>query len=367
MRPKALDIVLYTEGLPFAGDTLRRQALGGSETAFIHVARQLVRLGHKVTAYCLCTKEGVYDGVVYRDVAKLAELADGGCDLFICSRYFSVFSGDVRARLSFLWMHELLAAGDAPALSSLLPKIDAVYCLSDYHRRGVRRTLPEAGPKLRKLMNGIDPALVAEAARGVRGKRHKIMFTSRPKRGLARALDAYEKLADKSLEFLICSYYCSTDGEAEPLWESFRPRLDGLVERGFPVSVGSLAQGELYRHIAESKAVVYPTDCEEVFCISAVEAQACGTVFLTTDDFALRETVGYERVAPGDAAGFYERLRAILSDDELRRELERRGREHVAPYTWQNVARMLAGDAIADLSRGDDVAALSRPRVADFD
>jgi glycosyltransferase involved in cell wall biosynthesis len=345
MPPKPLKIALYTEGLPFTGDTLERQALGGSETAFINVARELARLGHEVTAYCLCSGEGVYDRVLYQDVSRIEGLGRTGCDLFICSRYFPVFSKNIRAAAVFLWMHELLTDEDAAGLSPLLPKIDAVYCLSDFHLRRVRRTLPELEPKLRKLMNGVDPDLIAQAAGEVVGKRHKIMFTSRPKRGLSQALDAYERLADTDLEFLICSYYCAPDGGVEPLWESYRPRIEGLVARGFPVSVESLARRDLYRHIAESKAVVYPTDCEEVFCINAVEAQACGTVFLTTDDFALKETVGYERVPPGDASRFYERLKAILSDERLRRELETRGREHVIPYTWQNVARILVRDA----------------------
>lgn len=338
MPSKPLSIALYTEGLPFTGDTLQRRALGGSETAFINVARELARLGHEVTAYCLCTDETVHDGVLYQDVSKIGGLARRGCDLFICSRYFSVFSGNIRARAGFLWMHELLTGADAAELSPLLPKIDAVYCLSDFHRRRVLQTLPALEPKLRKLMNGVDPDLITQATEAVGGKRHKIMFTSRPKRGLSQALDAYERLADTDLEFLICSYYCSSDGGVEPLWESYRPRIDGLVARGFPINIESLAQRDLYRHIAESKAVIYPTDCEEVFCINAIEAQACGTVFLTTDDFALKETVGYERIPPGDASRFYERLRAILSDERLRQELETRGREHVEPYTWRNVA-----------------------------
>lgn len=340
-----MDIVLYTEGLPFTGDTLERQSLGGSETAFIHVARELARMGHTVTAYCLCPNEAVYDGVVYRDVSKIHELARRTCDLFICSRYFSVFSENIRAGASFLWMHELLANNEAQHLSSVSHKIDAVYCLSDYHCHDTCKALPDLKLKLRKLMNGIDPALILRATKDVRGKRHKIMFTSRPKRGLPQALELYEQLADTTLEFLICSYYCSPDGEAEPLWDSYRPRIDKLVERGFPVSVGSFTQSDLYRHIAESKAVIYPTDCPEVFCISAIEAQACGTVFLTTDDFALKETVGYERIPPGNQAQFYERLKAILSDEKLRHELETKGREHVIPYTWQNVARIFTRDA----------------------
>lgn len=346
MTRQSLDVVLYTEGLPFAGDTLERQSLGGSETAFIYVARELARLGHKVTAYCRRPEEGVYDGVAYKDFSKVDEVTKRECDLFICSRFPVVFAKHIRAGVKVFWMHDLLAEAYREPLAFLAPKIDIIYNLSDYHCRRTAESLPEVRPKLRKLMNGIDPALVDETLAESKGKRHRIMFTSRPERGLFQALEIYEQLRDKSLEFLACTYAFPVQSKTfKAEEERCRAKIDDLVARGFPVSVGCFTKRELYRRLAESKAVIYPSRFPEIFCISAVEAQACGTVFLTVDDFALRETVGYERVAYGDAAAFAERLREILADEALRRELEAAGREHVRPYTWQSVARVMADDA----------------------
>jgi glycosyltransferase involved in cell wall biosynthesis len=345
MSEHTLEIVLYTEGLPFTGDTLDHQSLGGSETAFIYVARELAQLGHHVTAYCLCSKEGVFDGVNYKHISGIHELERRECDLFICSRYFFVFTKNIRAKVKFLWMHDMLVPELAGHLRNLLPAIDAVYCLSDYHCNIIAQAVPEAGLKMHKLMNGIDPSFVRESIADVTEKRHKVMFTSRPERGLWSALEQYEQVGDTNLELLVCSYTSFQSDELKALEDRFRQRIASLVERGFPVSTGNFVKRELYRHIAESKAVIYPTDFPEIFCISAIEAQACGTVFLTTNDFALTETVGYERIALGDAAGFQERLRAILSDANLRRELEQKGLEHAAPYTWQRVARAFIKDA----------------------
>jgi glycosyltransferase involved in cell wall biosynthesis len=345
MTHRTLDVVLYTEGLPFTGDTLEQRSVGGSETAFIYVARELARLGHKVTAYCRCTKEGLYDGVSYKDLSKADELTQSECDLFICSRYFLVFTKLVRAKVSFFWMHDVLVEGLNEYLTFLGPKMDVIYGLTDYHCRRIAQTVPELQSKLRKLMNGLDPALVADTLGESKGKRHKIMFTSRPERGLWQALDAYEQLQDRSLEFLICSYSSFDRSDVSALEAGCRQRIDGLVKRGFPVSTGSFTKRDLYRHIAESKVVVYPTDFPEIFCISAIEAQACGTAFLTYDEFAFPETVGYEGVAYGDTKAFGQRLKALLWDTALRHEIEEEGREHVKPYTWQNVARLLTNEA----------------------
>ncbi|MET0625054.1 MAG: glycosyltransferase family 4 protein [Pyrinomonadaceae bacterium] len=344
MTRESLDIVLYTEGLPFTGDTLDRQALGGSETAFIYVARELARLGHKVTAYCYCTDEGLYDGVTYKDASRIGELAQRECDLFICSRFFLVFSNPIRARARFLWLHDIPMESLNEHLTFLAPKIDLIYGLSDYHCRHVGQTLPELRPKIRKLMNGLDTSPVEEALAASKGKRHKIMFASRPERGLWEALDAYERLQDPDLELLICTYSYPQGDDIKALEERCRRRVRRLAERGFRVSTGSFTKSDLYRHMAESKAVIYPAQVPEIFCICAIEAQACGTVFLTVDDFALKETVGYERVPCGDAEAFHGRLKAILADETLRRTLEAKGREHVKPYTWGNVARLIAQD-----------------------
>ena len=340
-----MDVVIYTEGLRLTGSTLSEQALGGSETAFISVAREMARQGHTVTAYCLCTSEGIYDGVSYKDVSKINELQHRACDLFICSRFFHIFSQDFRAKVNFLWMHDVLMPGAANYLRHFLPKIAVVYCLSEYHRRLVLQTLPQLETCLYTTMNGLDLSLIDEAVATVAGKKHKIMFTSRPERGLWRALDLYESLNDNSLEFLICTYPSLSDDAVEAYAARCQQRIAALVERGFPVRTGSFVKRELYRQIAESKAVLYPTDFPEVFCISAIEAQACGTVMLATDEFALKETVGYKGVPLGDMPEFSRRLKAILADDDLRHELEARGREHARPYTWENVARTFMAEA----------------------
>ncbi len=77
-----MKVVLYTEGLPFTGDTLEQQALGGSETAFISVARELARKGHDVHAYCMCPKPGVFDGVVVPPRAGSPRMGDTGVRRF---------------------------------------------------------------------------------------------------------------------------------------------------------------------------------------------------------------------------------------------------------------------------------------------
>jgi glycosyltransferase involved in cell wall biosynthesis len=344
MMDQSLDIALYLDGLPFTGDTLERQSLGGEQTAFIYTARELARLGHTVTAYCPCPKEGVFDGVTYKDVSKINELTERECDLFFCYRFLLVFTKPIRARVRVLCLQELLVESMNKYLTFLAPKIDIIYGMSEYHCRRTIQTVPELQSKVRRLMNAIDPLLVDETLAVTKEKKHKIMYTSRPERGLLQALDVYEKLQDTQLEFLICTYFFPQGGSVKTTEETCRKRIDSLIDRGFPIKTGSFAKRDLYRHIAESKVVIYPAQIPEVFCISAVETQALRTIFLTVDEFAFREVVGYEGVAYRDTAAFEEQLRLLLSDTELRQQLEEEGREHIQPYTWENAASIVVRD-----------------------
>ena len=56
-------IVLHVGGLPFNGDTIKRESLGGSETAGYYMAKELAAQGHSVTIFTNSPDEGVFDGV----------------------------------------------------------------------------------------------------------------------------------------------------------------------------------------------------------------------------------------------------------------------------------------------------------------
>ena len=183
-------------------------------------------------------------------------------------------------------MHDVLVPQMAAGLRFYLPRIDVVYCLSQYHRALSVHALPELGTKVRTTFNGADLGLADAAIARVREKRHQIMYSSRPERGLLRALDLYERLGDKRLEFLACSYASVPDPAIRDLEARCAARIAELLRRGYPIRTGSFPRAELYRHLAESKAVIYPTDYPEVFCISAVEAR--GVRHRLPDDGRLR-------------------------------------------------------------------------------
>lgn len=341
-------IVLATEGMPFTGNSLEQEAVGGSETAVISLARELSKLGHRVIVYCVCKEEGLFTGILYQDIGHYAtDIPRLPCDILIISRFFHLADRPTQAKVIIGWQHDLCV--DPDSILKPLWNIDFLYCLTAYHKQTLQNILPPFCHKiLKQLPNGIDQDLVQKASQG-KPKKHKIMYISRPERGLLQALDSYEKLQDKTLDFLIC-YYPSFN--TQPVIDiehlCFKKMLE-LQQQGFPVRFSQFPKAQLYAEIAESKAVIYPTQFPEVFCIAALETQACGTVFIGTHDFALTETVGYAGIpgqpqTPEYHQAFMDKLRRTLEDERFRQQLERTGQKHAAQFGWDKTAQELLKD-----------------------
>lgn len=330
-----LNIALYTEGLQFSGNTIENEALGGSESAFIYLGRSLVDLGHQVMAFCHCPDEGLYEGVSYYDISNWSDHGvNQHWDVFICSRYFHVFQHQISAQTKILWCHDLLDKESATGIMEVASEIDFIFCLSDFHLYETANLLPFLQQKLRRTQNGVDLDMIATVQKSIRLKRHKIMFTSRPERGLAEALEVYKMIDDQKLEFVICTYSYVNDYH----WHTTQKEVEKLRREGFNIRTENFSKKQLYYEIAESKCVIYPANFLEISCISALEAQACGTAFLTRGVGALTETVHAAGIVDASTQVFANALKSILDNEDVRISLETIGQNHVENFTWKQSA-----------------------------
>jgi len=344
----SLKIVFYTKGLPFNDQSIEQGALGGAESALIYLARELAELGHEINVYCNCPKPGIYNQVNYLDVSNFQNWCTKNevCDLFICSRFFQIFHHPIPARLKTLWLHDHLNQALANELKPILPSIDIVYCVSQYHLKYISQFFQESLYKFSILSNGIDLAMTEEILQTPIQKQHKIMFTSRPERGLEEALLIYKELGDKNLEFLACSYPYPNEQVEQP----YVALINHLKAAGYPIRFEQFNKASLYKNIAESKAVIYPANTPEIFCISAVEAQACRTVFLGRALGALNETVGYPCLKEFNPQLFYQATKQVLNSPYFRKTLEQLGWQHVQQFSWSNSASKLSSTIITRLN-----------------
>jgi glycosyltransferase involved in cell wall biosynthesis len=328
---------------------VERGARGGSETAFVEITRAMARLGCEVTAFNNCGRSALHRGVEYHPFRhSLPMLAERRFDVMVVSRFFGFFNLPIRAQLKVLWNHDTLE--NPGSLRNIQDEIDLFLVLSRFHRDNYLTRLPQLDDRMVVTRNGLNFELLDMAGLGASRDPDKLIYASRPERGLKVLLEEIWprlKAARPSLRLCVCGYDVpagSLDPALPPLYEY----LDYLCRRGPDVTVlGSLPKLEYYRHLAESAMMIYPCVFPEISCIVALEAQALGTPILTSDSFALSETVAAAsfRVkgrpgSPQYIQDYVERALNLLGDPEGARRAAGECRRAIREkYSWDQIAK----------------------------
>jgi glycosyltransferase involved in cell wall biosynthesis len=341
-------IGFYTSGPPFAGDSLDRgEALGGSETAFIQLTRALAHRGHQVRAFNNCPRPGRHGGVDYYDFSTaLAVLARERFDIFVVSRYAAFFNLPLAAGLKVLWNHDTL---DKPRELKLVhDEIDLFLVLSRFHRDNFLTRLPQIDDRLVVTRNGLDLEFLDRAAAGPPDP-GLVIYASRPERGLRLLLeDIWPRIHqwNPELKLQVCGYQLP-EGPPPHLVELYQQVERLLAATPGVVNLGPLGKADYYRSLSQSSLMLYPSIFPEISCLAVLEAQALGVPPLTSDAFALSESVPVPELRVGGGPGspeyindYVDRALALLSHP--RRELARLAHEARAAvravYSWDQVA-----------------------------
>ncbi|MCA1905449.1 MAG: glycosyltransferase family 4 protein [Desulfarculus sp.] len=293
MKKQSLHIAFVTDGQPFHGASPEEHALGGSETACVQMARALAQRGHRVQVFCRCPRPGLHQGVVFRDRRDLVDASqEERFSVVVVSRFFTALDLPLQAGLKVLWNHDIL---DAPRLlAKRMDELDLCLVLSRFHAEDFLTKLPAIAPKLALTRNGLDLDLVDRSTVGVQRDPWLMGYVSRPERGLKLLLEKIWpvlRARKPSLRLAVCGYEVDTNELPEAIVKE-HVQIQGLLASSpGVVRLGALAKADYYRFLASCGLVLYPCVFPEISCIAALEAQALGTPLLTSDAFALRETV----------------------------------------------------------------------------
>ena len=121
-----------------------------------------------------------------------------------------------------------------------------------------------------------------------------IAFTSRPERGMDIVLEeTFPRLLreDPDLRLYLAGYANYPDF-LRPLYDKCQRLIDRFAGR--VRHLGPLSKQDLYKLYKTAALYIYPTDFEEISCITAMECMAVGLPIVASDLAALTETV-----APG--------------------------------------------------------------------
>lgn len=313
-----MDFVIHCLGMPFNGETIESKSLGGSESAAYYQARELARRGHRVTVFTSSTEEGVWDGVTYCHAGTVAEQCVLGDrfefyaratphDVLIIQRHPQAFHGQFASKVNIWQLHDLALYRSAGMSAHNMWQVDAVTCVSRWHKDQVCEVYGFDPEFVQVVPNGVDPELYEGPAIPLHEQMfqtsptvssnifadHKgkffMLYQSRPERGLEHLLHPggiMDRLRDTNAHLLVCTYD-NNPAHMMPYYGLLHRWADALPN---VTMLGSLTKPQLAALQKSCDLLVYPTEFEEVSCISAMEAMHAGLPMLTSVVGALPET-----------------------------------------------------------------------------
>lgn len=297
-----MDYVIYSSGIPFNGETAQMHSLGGSESAAYFLARELAARGHDVKLFTAHNMGGTWDGVDYVPHGEVSERFPLGRDfhfyaentphdVLIIQRHPLAFHQQWASKINIWQLHDLALYRTAREFAVGASYVDAVTVVSQFHKEQVAKVYGLTDSVLRVVPNGVDADLYAREFNAERPEAFTMLYQSRPERGLehlVRPGGIMEQLHKQgsTAQLLVCRY-----AGTAPSMEGFYAQIDDWCSELPNVTIlGNLSKQKLADVQRTCHLLCYPTEFEEVSCITAMEAMHAGLPLLTSDCGALRET-----------------------------------------------------------------------------
>lgn len=295
-----LYIGFFCPGMPFDGETAVTKSLGGSETACWGIARELAKVGHRVKVFTNLpgkSQGGVWDEVQYLPAGMwLQYAATVPHDVCVVQRQPESFSVRTVAKANILWCHDLALGRSANGFRSALWNVDRVVVVSDFMKKQYQDIYDLPASLLDVCRNGIVLADVPPALEP--RDMYRLVFAARPERGLDILLEGILPiLFEKDPRFKLSIFgYNNPVQQLQPYYAKLSEIASKFGDR--VLFEGHKSKTDLYAEYVKCGVYCYPTpgnympDFSEVSCISAMEAQACGLPFVTSNRGGLPESVG---------------------------------------------------------------------------
>lgn len=363
-----LDIVLAVPGMAFNGQTFDKQSLGGSETAGYYMARALAKLGHNVTVFCNTEQSVRTVDVDYHPIDMFQSWAEfTQHDVCIVQRLPQLFMRPIKCRYGVLWCHDLAQIRTANGPKAVAWNYDDLFLLSKFQMEQYREVLfgtdefKVADHLLFQTRNGVcldtvkkaretNDALVPKPFRNLKA----LLYTARPERGLDVLLaEVMPRILKKEPDAkLFLATYDNTVPEMAGFYAKCE-QLAAILGPGVVKNLKALPKGPLYSVMLNAGVLAYPVpsslmpDFDEISCITAMEAQACGLPMVSTARGALTETLHPDAGILVDKPvltdeyydAFAEACLKLMQDPEANTKASEAGRAHAeANLGWDAVA-----------------------------
>lgn len=323
--------------------------LGGSEEAVVYLSQELTKLGWKVTVYANPGPDvGDHQGVVYLPWYDLNW--KDNFNVLVLWRVIGFVDLNPKAKYIVAWMHDIPSNPDFT--QERVGKIDKIIPLSEYHKSVFRmhtltgEFVPMPEEKLFVSSNGIiKPNLNTKWIR----KPYSMLYVSSADRGLIYLLNNWSKIREQVPEATLDVFYGFQVYDVlhgnNPARMAWKEHLLGMMKQEGISYKGRIGHTQLNKEFATHAIWAYPTDFTEINCISAMKAQACGAIPVTTNFAALKETVkngirvDVDITTKEGQEAYFKVLVEMLKDEKKQQEIRKSMMDFAQDFfLWSKVA-----------------------------
>jgi glycosyltransferase involved in cell wall biosynthesis len=357
-------IGFYTKGLLIDPTIpLEEQSLGGSESSLYYLSCELSKMGHHVDVFCNTVKSvesGNLNWYPFIDILHRVQ-SDKSFDAFVSHRYHGdllQLSSLIKTKMYILWNHDMPHPDLIENLSYFV-RADKIIFLSEFHKQAYRDLVNVDGSDINGQAlddisiigrNGIDFNLINQFKKNRVIFSNRFIYGSRPERGLRILLQRIWKLILKKYpdaELYVTTYDYDHRYVSNHSRETYRQVYTAMSNIPNIIIKEKLTKRDWYELLSSSNMMLYPCTFPEISCINAIEAQALGVPIVTTDDFALSETVGssYCRIKEDPYSqeyveDFVKRTIALKEDKKMRDYVVKTNMDHIdVKYDWNYIAQ----------------------------
>jgi hypothetical protein len=319
--------------------------ISGTEYMVMNIAKELLKFNYRVIIFGTfedknnnIDNQTIYQGIEYIDYKYFAEFAmKYVIDIFIVSRFTSKMIYYDNIKSVYLWVHDVLPILDIETSDCIqlhTEKFKKIICVSEWQKENIikKLTLPESlfflsrnGIYIQRFLN-----------KNIEKIPFRFIYSSSPDRGLKYLIDIIPKIKERysetTLELFINTKFLDNDTHEK------------IKKLDYVHLNNRISQEQLAIEFLKSDIWLYPTDFQETYCITALEAMCAKCLIATVDYCGLGNIIQGKGVickSPIDENlnELLEKLFFVLDNKNLKNHFVEKAYNWAIEQTIENLAK----------------------------
>jgi tetratricopeptide (TPR) repeat protein len=340
-------LVIHTGAIGLCWDPQSNTKISGSEVMAMNMAKEFHKLGYRTFIFGSFEDEertidyqGIYGGIQYIDYRYFPEFSmKYVIDYLIVSRFISNLVYYDNILNVYLWVHDVLphVEKNSPLFQTHPYKFRGILLLSEWHMEYVIKRVGVPKQMCIQSRNAIYASRFANAEQ-IQKIPYRFIYMSDAFRGLGYLLDMIPVIKEKYPQTEL--YIYTRVEHVDEAW------MKKIREMDYVHLHPRLKQEEISKELLKSDVWLYPTDFEETYCISALEAMASGCLVATTRLAGLITTVGDRGIMVDPPISLKEKrdvllnkLFYVMDHPSIKKRYVDKAKDWAMKQTYENLAR----------------------------